>query len=200
MNDENSAQDLKDRLKTIESMIAEGRRSTGYWGWSFVLWGVAFYVAMGWTAWDRSAWAWPVTMVAAGVVTWIVASTTAKGRAETTLGRAIGSIWCAAGISMFIVLFSLGFSGKLTAPQLFIAVASGMLGMTNAASAFALRWKVQLGVAVIWWAAAVAACFATVKQALAIFIVATFIGQIAFGVYGMVREGGAKRQQGAAHA
>jgi hypothetical protein len=200
MNDENSAQDLKDRLKMIESMIAEGRRSTGYWGWSFVLWGVAFYVAMAWSAWGQSAWAWPVTMVAAGVVTWIVASTRAGGGAQTTLGRTIGSIWCAAGISMFIVLFSIGYSGKLTAPQLSIAVASGMLGMTNAASAFALRWKVQLGVAVIWWAAAVAACFATVNQAVVIFIIATFIGQIAFGVYGMVREGGAKRQRGAAHA
>jgi len=75
-----------------------------------------------------------------------------------------------------------------------------MLGMTHAASAFTLRWKVQLGVGVIWWAAAVAACFATVDQAVVIFIIATFIGQIAFGVYGMVREGRTKSHRGAAHA
>jgi hypothetical protein len=200
MNQETSAQDLNDRLNAIESMLAEGRRSTVCWGWSFVLWGVAFYVAMAWSAWGQSAWAWPVTMVAAAVITGIVASARAGGGAETTLGRAIGWLWRAAGISMFLLLFSIGISGKLTAPQLSIAIASGMLGMTHAASAFTLRWKVQLGVAVVWWAAAVAACFATVNQAVVIFIVATLIGMIAFGVYGMVRDSGAKSQRGAAHA
>ncbi len=200
MNQETSAQDLNDRLKTIEGMLAEGRRSTGCWGWSFVLWGVAFYVAMGWSAWGQSAWAWPVTMVTAAVITWIVASTRAGGGAETTLGRAIAWLWRAAGISMFLLLFSIGISGKLTAPQLSIAVASGMLGMTHAASAFTLRWKVQLGVAVIWWAAAVAACFATVNQAVIIFIIAIFVGMIAFGAYGMVRDGGTRSHRGAAHA
>ena len=139
-------------------------------------------------------------MVAAGIITGIVASTRAGGGAETTLGRAIAWLWRATGISMFLLLFSMGFSGKLTAPQLFIAVASGMLGMTNAASAFTLRWRVQLGVAVIWWAAAVAACFATVNQAVVIFIIATFVGMIAFGAYGMVRDSRAKSQRGAAHA
>ena len=34
-------QDLNDRLTLIETMIAEGRRSTESWGWTFVLWGVA---------------------------------------------------------------------------------------------------------------------------------------------------------------
>ncbi len=34
-------QDLNARLKLIEDMIAEGRRSTQSWGWTFVLWGFA---------------------------------------------------------------------------------------------------------------------------------------------------------------
>ena len=41
-------QDLKDRLSLIESMIAEGRRTTESWGWTFLLWGVAYYIAIGW--------------------------------------------------------------------------------------------------------------------------------------------------------
>ena len=41
-------QELKDRLSLIESMIAEGRRTTESWGWSFVFWGVAYYVAIAW--------------------------------------------------------------------------------------------------------------------------------------------------------
>ena len=40
--------ELKDRLSLIETMIAEGRRTTESWGWTFVLWGVAYYVAIAW--------------------------------------------------------------------------------------------------------------------------------------------------------
>jgi len=43
-------QELKDRLSLIESMIAEGRRTTESWAWTFVFWGVAYYVAILWTA------------------------------------------------------------------------------------------------------------------------------------------------------
>ena len=41
--------ELKDRLSLIETMIAEGRRTTSSWGWTFVFWGVAYYVAIAWT-------------------------------------------------------------------------------------------------------------------------------------------------------
>ena len=41
MVDHTTEQELKDRLSLIESMIAEGRRHTESWGWTFVLWGVA---------------------------------------------------------------------------------------------------------------------------------------------------------------
>ena len=44
-------QELKDRLSLIENMIAEGRRTTSSWGWVFVLWGVAYYVAIAWSTW-----------------------------------------------------------------------------------------------------------------------------------------------------
>ena len=55
------SQDLNDRLDLIQNMIAEGRRSTERWGWVFVLWGVAYYVAFAWSAMGRSQlWlAWP---------------------------------------------------------------------------------------------------------------------------------------------
>src|SRR5271157_4389420 len=132
---------------------------------------MAFYVAIAWATWGHSAWAWPATMAAAMVVTVTLVSIKAGREAETTLGRAVGSVWLALGVSMFLLFLSLGVAGKLTDPNLFIAVASGMLGMANAASAFILRWKVQFGCAVIWWAAAVAACFVTGNQAAVIFII-----------------------------
>ncbi|HEV2174515.1 MAG TPA: hypothetical protein VGR71_13155 [Nitrospira sp.] len=199
MKDQTTTQDLKDRLTLIESMISEGRRTTERWCWTFVLWGMAFYVAIAWTAWGHSAWAWPVTMATAMVATVILASIKKGREASTTLGHAVCSVWLALGVSMFVLLFSLGFAGKLTDPRLFIAVGSGMLGMANAASALILRWKVQFGCAVIWWAATVAACLVTESQAAAIAIIAIFICQIAFGVYGMIREAGAKSHRGTAH-
>jgi hypothetical protein len=51
--------ELKDRLSLIESMIAEGRRTTESWGWTFVLWGVAYYVAIAWSAWGINVVRWP---------------------------------------------------------------------------------------------------------------------------------------------
>jgi len=200
MQEETTTQDLKDRLALIESMIAEGRRKTESWGWTFVLWGLAYYAAIAWSAWGHSAWAWPVTMIAAAILTIILVSARASHRPETTLGRAIGSIWIALGISMFLLFMPLGITGRLTDAHVFISVASAMLGMANATSAMALRWKAQFVSAVVWWAAAIAACFGTEEQAGIAFLIAIFFCQIVFGIYGMIREGRAKAQRGAAHA
>ena len=61
-------QELKDRLSLIESMISEGRRSTESWGWMFVFWGVAYYIAIAWATWGHSSLAWPVTMIVASLL------------------------------------------------------------------------------------------------------------------------------------
>ena len=52
MPDHTTEQELNDRLALIERMIAEGRRTTESWGWTFVLWGVVYYVAIAWSAWS----------------------------------------------------------------------------------------------------------------------------------------------------
>ena len=33
--------EIGERIALIESMMREGRRRTEYWGWNFLLWGVA---------------------------------------------------------------------------------------------------------------------------------------------------------------
>jgi hypothetical protein len=200
MQDQTEIQELKARLSLIETMLAEGRHTTESWGWTFVLWGVAFYVAIAWAYWGQSPWAWPLTMAAAVVVTAVLASIRVGHEAKTTLARAVGSVWIALGISIFLLLFSLGVTGRLADAHLFIAVASGMLGMADATSGLILRWKVQLGCAVIWWAAAAGVCFGTVNQALTVFLTATFICQIAFGIYCMIWEGRGKSRRGPTRA
>jgi hypothetical protein len=193
-------EELKDRLGLIESTIAAGRRKTESWGWTFVLWGVAYYLAIAWSAWGRSAWAWPVTISIAVIVTVVVSSLKAGKHPETTLGRAIGSIWAALGISMFVLFLALGLSGRLTDQHLFVAVISAILGMANGASALTLRWKVQFACAVVWWVAAVTTCFGTDRQSMIVFLVATFLCQIVFGIYGVIAEAQERKRRSPIHA
>jgi len=192
--------ELKDRLGLIESTIAAGRRQTESWGWTFVLWGVAYYLAIAWSAWGHSAWAWPVTISIAVIVTVVVSSLKAGKHPETTLGRAIGSIWAALGISMFVLFPALGLSGRLTDQHLFVAVISAILGMANGASALILRWKVQFACAVVWWVAAVTTCFGTEAQSMIAFLVAIFLCQIVFGIYGMIAEAQERKRRSPSHA
>lgn len=198
MHEQITEQELKDRLSLIESMIAEGRRKTESWGWTFVLWGVAFYVAIAWSGWTHSAWAWPVTMSAAVILS-IAVSSKERKHPETTLGRGVDSIWTALGISMFVLFLALGLSGRLTDAHLFAAAVSAILGMANGASGLMLRWKVQLGCAVVWWAAAVASCFGSDMQSSIVFLVAIFLCQIAFGIYCAIAEAQGHNPRGPVH-
>jgi hypothetical protein len=186
--------ELKDRLNLIETMIAEGRRTTESWGWTFVLWGVAYYLAAAWATFGRSAFAWPVTMIAASVLTGAIASRQVRNRPKTTIGRAISSVWIAMGISMMILFTSLSISGRLGDQNAFIAVIAAMLGTANATSSMILKWKMQFACAVVWWAAAVASCFGTVTQSSIAFFTSIFFCQIVFGIYGMIAEARRSRQ------
>jgi hypothetical protein len=197
MQDHTTEHEMKDRLSLIESMIAEGRRTTESWGWTFVLWGIAYYVAIAWSAGGHSVWAWPATMSIAVIITVVVAFLKAGHHPGTTLGRAIGSIWIALGISMFLLFLALGLSGRLTDQPLFVAVISALLGMANGASALILRWRVQLACAVVWWVAAVATCFGTDAQSMIVFLVAIFLCQVVFGIYGVIFE---SKRRGPIHA
>jgi hypothetical protein len=195
-----SKAELTDRLSLIESMIHEGRRTTEHWSWAFVLWGVAYFAAMAWTAWaPHPAFAWPVTMIVAAIVTGFLASSDRHPN-KTTLGRAIGAIWIAVGISMFTLFFALSISGHMGDVRIFISIASSILGFANGASAILLRWRAQLASAVGWWIVSVAACFAAANLAIIEFLAAIFLCQIVFGIYGMICEARVRRQRGPAHA
>jgi len=181
-------------------MIGEGRRSIESWGWAFVLWGVAYYLAIAWSEWSHSVWAWPVTALIAVAVTVVVASLKAGNHPGTTLGRAIGSIWIALGVSMFLLFLALGVSGRLTDQHLFVAVMSAILGLANGASALILRWKIQFSCAVVWWVVAVGTCFATDPQSRILFLVAIFLCQVLFGIYSHIAEGQQRKRRSPIHA
>jgi hypothetical protein len=201
MADEMDGKDLAERVRLIESMMAEGRLRTMRWGWTFVLWGLAYLVATAWSSgwvgapvWSQRYLAWPVTMIAAGIATGVAIARMKKGQPATTLGRAIGATWRAMGICLFVVLMSLGWSGRYET-HVFLAIIGGMLGAANLASAMILKWKMQFACAVVWLASAVAACFGTEELAGITFLAATFFCQIVFGVYVMVLESQRRKLQ-----
>lgn len=200
MQGDTTEQELKERLSIIERMIVEGRRTTESWGWTFVLWGVAFCLALAWSAWVHSVWVWPATMLMAVIVTVVIASSKAGNHPQTTLARAIGCIWIALGISMFVLFLALGLSGRLSDQHLFVAVISAILGMANGASGLILRWRIQFACAVVWWVTAVATCFASDTQSTIVFLGAIFLCQIVFGVYGMIADVQERKRRSLIHA
>jgi len=195
--------ELTARLSLIETMIAEGRQKTESWGWTFVLWGVAYYVAIAWAYWGNPSIAWPVTMIIAGLITAVVATRRSSDRPETTLGRSMVSVWISLGVSLFLFGFCVSLSGHAE-QHVMVAVIAIMLGMANATSSFILRWKPQFACALIWWAAGVVSLFGTIDQSTIAFLVAIFLCQIVFGAYMMFRESRERnaheRKSGAAHA
>ena len=181
-------------------MIAEGRRSTESWGWIFVLWGIAYYVAILGGGIIRNPMVWPVTMITACLLTGVlVASRRGHSHADTTIGRAIGSVWIAAGISMFLVFLSLGTSGRID-QHIMVAVLGAMLGSANGASAMILKWKLQFACAIVWWACAVFACFGRTTPITIAFLTAIFLCQIVFGIYAMMMDARRRRASGLSHA
>ena len=199
MTAEIDQKDLAERVKLIEEMIVEGRRTTERWGWVFVLWGIAYYVAIFWTSAGHFPAAWPISMSAAWVLTAIIAMRKVRSRPKTTKGRAVSAIWIAMGISAMLLFPALSISGRID-EYIMISVAATMLGMANAASAMLLRWKLQFACAAIWWATAVFACFGRSQQVAIAFLVAIFLCLIAFGLYGMFADARQRKPREVAHA
>lgn len=196
-------QELSERLSLIESMIGQGRRTTESWGWMFVLWGVAYYVAILWAALFQSNLAWPVTMTAACILSGVLIPLNKRNRPNTTIGRALGSIWAAVGISMFLLFMCLSISGRID-QHILLAGIGAMLGAANFASSMILRWKMQFACALVWWALTVFGCFGNGNGLTIAFLVALFFCQIVFGIYAMIRESTRRRLEagnpGAANA
>lgn len=186
-----SEREIGERLALIESMMQAGRKCTEYWGWAFLLWGVAYLVAVGWANFlpmaAGRALAWPVTMIFAALLTIGIASRRTRNRPRSEKTWAIRAIWRGVGFGIFVFAFPVAYSGHLQA-QSFMAAIEVMLGIANVASGTFLRWQTQIAVGVLWWAAAIATCFVSGNAIAYIFLSATFVCMIGFGIYLMIRE------------
>ncbi len=190
-------QELTERIALIESMMQQGRKSTEYWGWNFVLWGVAYLVATAWSSLLPDAGgrqlAWPVTMLLAALLTTVIARRRMRGQPRTERSRGIKATWMAVGSGIFVFAFPVAYSGHWEVHS-FMAAIEVLLGVAHIASGTMLRWPAQVAVGGLWWAAAVTSCFVSANGVGFIFLGATFVCNIAFGIYLMVRESRAKAE------
>jgi hypothetical protein len=188
MTEQETQEELLTRFELVEKMVKEGRRSTEYWGWTFVLWGSAYLVAIAWSFWShRSDIAWPVTMIAATVVTVVVATKKKRAKPQTPVSRAIMGIWSAVGTSIFIFSFAVAISGHGEMHS-YMAAVEIMIGIANCAVSVILRWRGQFIMALLWWISAVATCFVATSLVLPILIFDTLVGFLGFGLYLMYCE------------
>lgn len=183
--------ELGERIALIESMMREGRRSTEYWGWNFLLWGIAYLVAVGWSSFlphgGGPLLAWPVTMIFAVLLTVGIARRRTRNRPRSEKSRGILAIWTGVGCGIFVFAFPVAFTGHYQG-QSFIAAIEAMLGIAHVASGTFLRWPMQIAVGALWWAAAIASCFVEGNGIAYVFLAATFVCNICFGIYLMIRE------------
>ncbi len=91
------------------------------------------------------------------------------------------------GLGIFVFAFPVAFSGHFQG-QSFMAAIEAMLGIAQVASGSFLRWTAQIVVGVLWWAAAIGSCFVSESGVAYLFLGATFVCNICFGIYLMIRE------------
>jgi len=183
--------ELTERIALIESMMRTGRKTTEEWGWNFLLWGIAYFVAVAWSSYlphsGGPMLAWPITMIFAVLLTIAIARRRTRNKPRTEKSRALQAIWTAMGFGIFVFAFPVAFSGHYEA-QSFIAAIEVMLGIAHVASGSFLRWGAQIVVSALWWAAAIASCFVSGSGVAYVFLGATLICNICFGIYLMIRE------------
>jgi hypothetical protein len=135
-------QEASEQLAYIESMIREGRQTTSYWGWVFVLWGVAYLVAMTWASALVTAsiaiWAWPVTMTVTGLATGLISRWRNRGTPQTTKSRAIGGVWMAVGWGICLFAFPIILAHRFGDGHTFEGAIEVLLGVANIGSGYLL--------------------------------------------------------------
>jgi hypothetical protein len=181
--------DLVQRVALMETMIAEGRRSTERFGWIFVMWGLLYFLATGWMLYlpYRSV-AWPVC-IAVGIFAPIIAGTYRRaGVTGSVRSSSVGAVW--KGMGAVITLYVIAAVASHHANDAgFLAAILMFLGLAHGTSAMILRWGMQGAAAILWLMCGVAVFFCSKpSESIAIFLVATLFGNIVFGLYVMAQE------------
>jgi hypothetical protein len=179
----------------METMIAEGRRSTTRHGWIFVLWGLIYFAPMCWQLAEPhsrwvSTWAWPIFLVLGSLLTFAGKALQSRDNSHgrNMQCRSVEAVWSMMALAITLY-FITAMVRHLTWQLSYAAAILMMVGLAHATSALILRWRVQGLVAGIWWLGGIAMFFAASwTGACLIFLAASFFGMILFGLYAMMLE------------
>ena len=172
--------EILDRLRLIEAMMAEGRRTTQSWGWVFLLWGAGALFAILWeTRWTHAEWSWPLTMGVCVIVNGVVLRLR-KQRASTTTMRSLSAVWACAGVTVLLLTMGAVWSGMIDVRFIYATVFS-LAAMAHGTCSLILRWRSQFLTAVVWWIASVMAFVVPSDRLAGLAAVALVLGNVAFG-------------------
>ena len=176
--------EMLDRLKLIETMMAEGKRTTQRWGWSFLLWGIGPLIAMLWAAhWPHAEWAWPVTIGLCIIVNGLVLKARKRrSESKTTTMRSVGAVWTCAGATVLLVAFGAVWSGMVEFRYLYVALFA-LAAVAHGASSLILRWWPQFLAALVWWVASVMAYVVPADRLQELAALALVLGNVVFGAW-----------------
>jgi hypothetical protein len=176
--------EILERLKLIETMMAEGRRTTERWGWSFLLWGIGPLIAMRWeTHWPHAEWAWSVVIILCILVNGIVLKAQKRRRESTTTTmRSIGAVWTCVGVTVLLLAFGAVASGAIEFRLLYAALFA-LAAVANGSSGLILRWWPQFLAALVWWLASVMAFVVPVGRLQGLAALSLILGNIVFGAW-----------------
>jgi hypothetical protein len=189
MDNGTTRDDLVQRVALMETMIAEGRKSTARFGWIFVLWGVVDIAGIVWE-YRRPGfrWIWPIVMVTGFVIQYAIfvvrRRTSRQVGSNSMQSRSIAAVWSMMGVTALLYVAA-AVVENATGHIAFVAAILMFVGMAHATSALILRWPAQGAVAVLWWAGGIATYVLSWEYFLSIFVGEMFFGMIAFGLYGM---------------
>jgi hypothetical protein len=191
MDNGTTRDDLLQRVALMETMITEGRRNTGRYGWIFILWGLVCLSGVGWSYLQpHGYWVWPIVIACGFAIQFVgIAMQRRRGHwsSENIKSRSVAAVWRM--MSIAIILYVTPAIVTHTIHQIaYIAAIFMFLGMAHATSAVILRWGVQGMVAGLWWAGGVATYFVPRDYVITIYMVEMVCCMVLFGVYAMMLE------------
>jgi len=181
--------EILNRLKLIEDMMAEGRRTSQRWGWTLLLWGAGPLLAMLWAArWPHPEWAWPV-VIGVGVIVngLIIRLRESRGHRETAAMRSVGAVWACVGLAALLLAFGAVWAAVADLRLLYAALFV-LAAVAHNASSLILKWRPQFLAALVWWLSAAAAFAVPADRLEYLAALALLLGNVVFGGWLTYRE------------
>jgi hypothetical protein len=177
-------------LSVIRKIMEDSRSIVADNGWHYIFWGISvtcalianYIMALLRVSMNYQGMMWFILMISTWITEFIIERKIAKKRkVKTFAGKLLGSLWFAAGISMFIF----GFVGTITHaynPIFICPIISTMLGATYIVSGAIQQQKWMQMLSIGWWSGAVFTFLFPSVHTLLIFAVMMICFQVVPGI------------------